>query len=94
MLKLLKICLRPTLTTQISLRAPPPPPWKIFLDLHLYVDVYFLFTGIKDGMFSVLFMSPESVRSKLLRDIFLSGSMQKRVCLLAGDEAHCISEWY
>lgn len=49
--------------------------------------------GIKEGMFSVLFMSPESIRSKLWREIFLSGTMQKRVCLLACDEAHCISEW-
>ncbi|XP_061185625.1 uncharacterized protein LOC133193686 [Saccostrea echinata] len=44
-------------------------------------------------MFSILFLSPESVRSKFWREIFLSSSMQKKVCLLACDEAHCISEW-
>ncbi|XP_062593621.1 probable ATP-dependent DNA helicase RecQ [Saccostrea cucullata] len=51
------------------------------------------YKDIKQGKYSIVFISPESATSKFWRDIFLSDDFQKRICLLACDEAHCISEW-
>lgn len=43
------------------------------------------------GEFDILYMTPERACSMYAR--FWSNMMEKGVCLLAIDEAHCISEW-
>ncbi|KAH3793131.1 hypothetical protein DPMN_146636 [Dreissena polymorpha] len=43
---------------------------------------------------SVLFATPEALRSPTWRKLILSPEMKERLCLLAVDEAHCVSQWY
>ncbi len=45
--------------------------------------------GLKDGAASLIFISPESL--KTWENTF--DTYNKRVCLIAIDEAHCLSMW-
>ncbi|KAG0477517.1 hypothetical protein HPP92_014358 [Vanilla planifolia] len=45
----------------------------------------------EDGAFDVLYMTPE--KASLLPKRFWSNLLNAGICLLAVDEAHCISEW-
>ncbi|CAC5388946.1 recQ [Mytilus coruscus] len=49
--------------------------------------------GIKEGLFSFVFSSPESALMPQWRSVFMSDSWQKKLKLIAIDEAHCVSEW-
>ena len=40
-----------------------------------------------------VFMSPETIVLKQWKKLFADKSVQKRVCIVAIDEAHCIVEW-
>ncbi|WAR31107.1 RECQ-like protein [Mya arenaria] len=42
---------------------------------------------------SVIFVTPEALIRNQWRDLLLDSKFQKRLCLLACDEAHCVSEW-
>ena len=39
-------------------------------------------------------MSPEIAVGKTVRNLLLSNIYRKKLCLIAFDEALCISEWY
>ncbi|CAC5398329.1 recQ [Mytilus coruscus] len=49
-------------------------------------------TCIKDGLASILFASPEVILVKFWRDV-ITEVYKDRICVVAYDEAHCISEW-
>lgn len=53
----------------------------------------YFFSDITDGQYSVVFSSPESVLKPFWRNVFLAGTWQNNLKLIAIDEAHCISEW-
>ena len=57
----------------------------------LNVDVFYICLDVQLGDISLLFTSPEALlageRMQLLR------RHQKKICLLAFDEVHCLSEW-
>ncbi|XP_076094771.1 ATP-dependent DNA helicase RecQ-like [Mytilus galloprovincialis] len=48
--------------------------------------------GIKDGLARILFASPEAILVKFWRDV-ITDAYKDRICVVAYDEAHCISEW-
>ena len=49
-----------------------------------------VFSALKHGDVSIVFTSPEALGEKTLA---MLKNLRHRVCLLAFDEVHCISEW-
>ncbi|WAR25125.1 WRN-like protein [Mya arenaria] len=45
------------------------------------------------GNTSLIFTTPETLQTSAFRKILAAKDFQKRLCLLACDEAHCVSEW-
>jgi superfamily II DNA helicase RecQ len=41
----------------------------------------------------MVFTTPEALQNKNWRKILLDENFKKRLCLIACDEAHCISDW-
>jgi len=48
------------------------------------------FSALEHGDVSIIFTSPEALGDKM---ITVLKKLRHRVCLLAFDEVHCISEW-
>jgi hypothetical protein len=46
----------------------------------------------RNGLCTVLFAPPEAVLKKCWRDALQT--FKEQICVVAYDEAHCISEWY
>ncbi len=47
------------------------------------------YEGLRKGLYTILYVTPERFR----KAEFLEAISSRNVCLLAVDEAHCISEW-
>ena len=45
--------------------------------------------GIKKGYYSIIYLAPEQIYSKKIREIL----QYREIGLIAMDEAHCISQW-
>ena len=50
-------------------------------------------SSLKNGDVNFVFSCPESILKPFWRDIFLTDIWQKKVHMIAIDEAHCMSEW-
>jgi superfamily II DNA helicase RecQ len=55
----------------------------------------FIFTGIKNGNYSLLYMSPEvMLQFHSWHQIILENSLcQKQLCIIAVDEVHLLETW-
>jgi len=50
------------------------------------------YAALKTGQISVIFTTPEALQNEKLTTIVRH--YRERVCLVAFDEVHCMSEWY
>ena len=53
-----------------------------------------IISEIEEGNFDVMLTSPEMILGEKGKRIISNKSFQEKVCLLAFDESHCITEWY
>jgi len=61
------------------------------MNMNLNRPIYlFMFTALEKGDTSVIFTSPEALNDKV---IALLKNQRRRICLVAFDEVHCMSEW-
>ena len=54
-------------------------------------DLHYFFTNA--ALILVAFVTPEMLRTNALRKLLLNKTFKDRVCVVAVDEAHCVSEW-
>ncbi|XP_060580153.1 uncharacterized protein LOC132736957 [Ruditapes philippinarum] len=54
---------------------------------------FLLFVDLCKADASIVFTTPEALQNKNWRKILLDENFKKRLCLIACDEAHCISDW-
>ena len=45
--------------------------------------------GLKRGIYSIVYLAPEQIYSRKLRDVL----QYREIGLIAIDEAHCLSQW-
>lgn len=65
---------------------------RLSLANNLFIQIYHInHIDIKDGKSVVVLATPEAVLSKQWRSTILEA--RKYICMVAYDEAHCISEW-
>ena len=50
--------------------------------------------GVKNGEYSLVYMSPESMTVLQWREMFWSQLYQQRLKGIVIDEAHCVEKWY
>ncbi|KAH3839152.1 hypothetical protein DPMN_112576 [Dreissena polymorpha] len=50
-------------------------------------------TELKSGRYNIIYSHPEALHTKKIQKIFHSPVYQQRVCAVAIDEVHMISEW-
>lgn len=61
--------------------------------LSIYYLIHF-FSDLENESISIFFTTPEMLQTTRFRKILASKQLRQRVCLLACDEAHCVSQWY
>ena len=50
-------------------------------------------TGVQEGQYKYVYISPESLDLPQYRDMLLSVPYKKNLCIFVIDEAHCILSW-
>lgn len=49
---------------------------------------------IKEGKYSIVFASPETLSTRSVKDLLASSEVRDNICGIFVDECHCISKWY
>jgi len=57
---------------------------------HVYRVVYMYISAVNHSAASVIFSSPEAMNDKMVAAM---KNDRRRICLVAFDEVHCLSEW-
>lgn len=59
----------------------------------IYLFFAILLLDVEKKPVSIVFCTPEALQTSAVRKLLMSKTFNKRLSLLACDEAHCISEW-
>ena len=63
------------------------------VNVNLYLVAYSYNTGIIDGIYAIVFASPEVLKSERWREHLKNERFRAMVSVVAIDEAHCVIQW-